>query len=99
MAFSFLQDVPISWEVYQHIRSQLGEKPPPGLVVHVVMETETGLRYLDVWESREAHQAFVEKTLHPAVDRGLTRAGLSRQREPETRVVTVREVWAGSGAV
>ena len=42
MAFAFLQDVPISWEVYQHIRTQLGDQPPPGLVVHVVMETASG---------------------------------------------------------
>jgi hypothetical protein len=99
MAFAFLQDVPISWEVYRHIRSQLGEKPPAGLVVHVVIETENGLRYLDVWESREAHHAFVEEKLHPAVARGLARAGVTRPGEPETRPITVREVWAGSGTV
>ena len=95
MAFAFLQDVPITWQVYTHIRALLGEKPSPGLIVHVVMETDQGLRYLDVWESREAHHAFVEETLHPAVARGLSRAGVARPPEPETRPVTVLEVWAG----
>lgn len=97
MAFAFLQDVPISWPVYGQIRAELGEPPPAGLVVHVVMETERGLRYLDVWESKEAFTAFVEARLHPAVDRGLARAGLSRKTEPTTTPITVREVWVGEG--
>jgi len=99
MAFAFLQDVPITWEVYKHIRAELGDRPPPGLVVHVVIETENGLRYLDVWESRDAHRNFVEEKLHPAVARGLSNAGVARPEEPQTRPVTVREVWTGPGTV
>lgn len=99
MAYAFLQDVPIGWETYRHIRAELGEVPPDGLVVHVVLEREGGLRYLDVWESKEAHARFVETRLHPAVDRGLSRAGTSRKSEPVTQPVTVREVWTGPGRV
>lgn len=102
MPFAFTQDVPITWEVYQRIRSgldaALGGRPPPGLIVHVVMETEKGLRYLDVWESREAHRSFVETTLHAVVDRALSGAGMARRAEPETHLVSVREVWVGSSA-
>ncbi|WP_242333614.1 MULTISPECIES: hypothetical protein [unclassified Anaeromyxobacter] len=96
MAYAFTQDVPIGMEVYRQIRAELGDRPPPGLVVHVVIELEKGLRYLDVWESQEAHRRFVETTLHPIVARVLARAGVARAGEPTTQPITVREVWAGA---
>jgi hypothetical protein len=97
MAFAFLQDVPIRWELYREIRAELGEKPPPGFVLHVVIETAQGLRYLDVWESREAHRAFAEGTLHQVVPRVLARGGITRPpTEPRMDAITVREVWFGA---
>ena len=100
MTHAFVQDVPIGWEVYRQIRAELGDEPPAGLVVHVVMETEKGLRYLDVWESQEAHSAFVETKLHPIVGRVLARAGVARPaEEPRREPVRVREVWAGASRV
>ena len=95
MAFAYVHDVPIGMEVYREIRAGLGDRPPPGLIVHLVIEREHGLRYVDVWESREAHRAFVEERLHPAVGRALERVGLGRPPEPVLEPITVREVWVG----
>ena len=38
MAFAFQQDVPINMDIYRAIIEQLGEAPPDGLIVHLVIE-------------------------------------------------------------
>jgi hypothetical protein len=40
---------------------------PPGLIAHLAWRTESGLRYVDVWQSEDDHQAFAENRLHPVV--------------------------------
>jgi len=95
MSYAFTQDVPIPWAVYQQIRANLGDGAPEGLVVHVVIETEKGLRYVDVWESEQAFRTFVETRLHPAVATALAHAGVSRRPEPQSHPISVREVWIG----
>jgi heme-degrading monooxygenase HmoA len=99
MPYAFTQDVPIPWAVYQKIRASLGEGAPEGLVVHVVIETETGLRYVDVWESEQAFRTFVETRLHRAVATVLKQAGVARPPEPQTLPISVREVWVGESRV
>jgi hypothetical protein len=96
MSYAFTQDVPIPWAVYQQIRANLGEGAPDGLVVHIVIETEKGLRYVDVWESEQAFRTFVETRLHPALAPVLARAGVGRPPEPQSHSITVREVWVGT---
>lgn len=97
--FAFTQDVPISWEVYQQIRAELPAQAPPGLVVHLVVETAQGLRYVDVWESREAHATFMEQTIHPIVNRILPKALGRRPPEPVTTPLALREAWTGATLV
>jgi hypothetical protein len=98
MAYAFVQDVPIGLDLYRQIRAGLGEAPPAGLVVHVVIEQgDRGLRYVDVWESEEAWTRFQETRLHPVVGPTLARAGVPRPpREPERQRVEVADVWIGS---
>lgn len=93
---AFTQDVPIPWPVYEQIRQQLGLAPPPGLIAHLVLQTETGLRYVDVWESKEACDRFFDERVHPAVDAVFARAGRSRAvtGEPCSTPIVVKEVWA-----
>jgi hypothetical protein len=94
-AYAFTQEVPISWEVYQQLKAEIGEDPPAGLIVHVVQKTDQGLRYLDVWESREDFARFARQRLHPALQRVFARLGMARpSQEPVSHVVDVREVWA-----
>jgi hypothetical protein len=94
VAFAFQQDVPINMDVYRTIVERLGENPPEGLIVHLVMEQERGLRYIDVWESAELHSRFVKERLHPIVRDVLLSVGFD-QTSPEPAIVPidVTDVW------
>lgn len=96
MAYAYTQDVPIPWSVYEKIRAELGTDPPEGLIVHLVLQRESGLRYLSVWESREHAERFTDERVHPAVDRVLAGVGISRAQtgEPPQTPIQVHEVWA-----
>jgi len=68
MTYAFTQDVPIDRAFYQRITDGLGDEPPPGLIAHLAVERqEGGLRYIDVWDSEEDFERFVEERLHPVV--------------------------------
>jgi len=54
MTYAFTQDVPIDAAFYQRIVEGLGDTPPKGLIAHIALERpEGGLRYIDLWESKE----------------------------------------------
>lgn len=93
MTYAFHMDVPINMDIYKRIRAELGEETPQGLIVHVVFQREQGLRYLEVWESKEDWDRFEEERLHPAVDRIFERAGRERPAEPDRLSVGVTDVW------
>jgi hypothetical protein len=94
MAFAFQQDVPINMDIYRAIKERLGETPPAGLIVHLVIQREHGLRYIDVWESQALHQRFVDERLHPIIGSVLRDAGFTEMPpEPESVLLDVTEVW------
>lgn len=96
MTHAFYMDVPITMEIYQRIRAEFGEETPQGLIVHVVFQCEQGLRYLEVWESKEDWDRFEEERLHPAVDRIFQRAGRERPAEPDRQFINVTDVWSAT---
>jgi hypothetical protein len=94
MAYAWMQEVPISMEVYQQLKAELGPEIPGGLIVHVVSQTERGLRYLDVWESKEDWERFRDVRLHPALGRVFSKIGFQPPAgEPPMQELDVREVW------
>lgn len=98
MSYAWVQDVPITVEIYDQIKAQIMEKtggqPPEGAIVHVVQKLPNGLRYLDVWESKEACDRFTEEILHPIVWRALKGSGMPiPQSEPPRNEIDVYEVW------
>jgi hypothetical protein len=98
MAYAFQQDVPINMDIYRTIVERLGETPPEGLIVHLVIEQEHGLRYIDVWESQALHQRFVDQQLHPIIGDVLRNAGFATMPpEPETVPLEVTDVWGAAG--
>jgi hypothetical protein len=100
MLYAYTQDVPIDMSIYRQIRAELGQDAAQGLIVHVVTATERGLRYLDVWESQEACEHFVEQRLHPVVGRIFARMQFQPPaEEPPRQPVDVQEVWLASGAL
>ena len=64
---------------------------PPGGVLHVHFEKDGRAHGVDVWDSVEAYQQFVESTLMPAMGKLAAAQGLdsSKMGEPE---VTITEV-------
>ena len=98
MAYAFRQDVPISMDIYRTIVERLGQTPPEGLIVHLVIEQERGLRYIDVWDSPAQHQRFVDERLHPIIGDVLRGAGFATMPpEPETVILEVTDVWGAAG--
>ena len=86
--YAFIRDVPIGEELYAKIRTNLGTAPLAGLLVHIVQRREGGLRYIDVWESKEACDAAFEARIHPAV----RAAGIPATGEPPRHEISVIDV-------
>lgn len=95
MTYAFTQDVPIDATFYKRITDGLGDVPPKGLVVHLAIErAEGGLRYIDVWESEDDCNRFVEERLHPVVHELLSEIfGSNLPPEPEQVPLAVVHTW------
>lgn len=98
MTYAFTQNVPIDAAFYQRIADGLGSEVPPGLIIHLAVERpEGGLRYTDIWESREACDRFTEERLHPVVHGLLAEIfGQNMPDEPERTEARVVHVWGPS---
>jgi hypothetical protein len=96
---AFTQDVPIREDLYRKIAENLGSEPMEGLIVHVVVRRGDGLlRYIDVWESKEACDAVFEKRIHPAVFAAFKEAKFRPAGEPPRDDLDVIEVRLGTAA-
>ena len=53
---------------YEALRARVGwkEEVPPGALFHAAAKTDDGMRAVDLWESAEAFQRFVDERLVPA---------------------------------
>jgi hypothetical protein len=68
--YVYTQDVPIDLATYKRIIDQIGPEPMAGALLHLcVRRPDGGLRYIDVWDSKEACAKAFEDRIHPAVDR------------------------------
>jgi hypothetical protein len=95
MTYAFTQDVPIDAGFYERIVAGLGEEAPKGMIMHIATERpEGGLRYIDVWETEESWNKFVEDRLHPVVHGLLSEIfGDQLPDEPERTELQVVHVW------
>jgi hypothetical protein len=95
MAYAFTQDVPIDAAFYARIKEGLGDEVPKGLISHLAFERpEGGLRYIDVWESEEDFDRFVEARLHPIVHALLAELfGDQLPPEPERAPLRLVDTW------
>lgn len=99
MTYAFIQDVPANAEIYGKIRALLPADAPAGLISHVVIEQEKGLRYVDVWANKEAWEAFREEVIEPAVEKVLAGYGLPHDHSlVQLEEITVLDVWQGAMA-
>ncbi|MCC6382215.1 MAG: hypothetical protein IT304_06875 [Dehalococcoidia bacterium] len=98
--YAFTQEIPLTVAFYRRLRTELGPEPPPGLIAHIVTEEERGVRYFEIWESREACDRFVADRVYPALARLAEGSAAGQRRpEPERREVTVAEVWTAHALV
>jgi hypothetical protein len=93
MTFAFTYDVPITTEIYGRIKEGLGPERPPGLIAHLTLRIENGLRYIDVWQSKDDFEAFAESRLHPVVHPILEDMLGFVPPEPSHTVLDVIDVW------
>lgn len=76
MVYAWTQDVPIDADFYGRVAEGIGTEPMDGLLMHLcVTNPEGGLRYIDVWESREQCDRAMEERVHPAVHAAFDASG------------------------
>jgi hypothetical protein len=97
MTYAFTYDVPANDEMYGKIRALLPADPPPGLITHVVMQREGGLRYIDVWETEAQWQTFMDEVGEPVVEQVLAGYGLPHDHSlVHLEEIQVIDVWQGA---
>ncbi len=68
MAVLVIQDFEATLEEYDQVDEKLGEGTPDGAILHAACDLGGGkMRSVDVWESTEAFQNFVQNKLIPAI--------------------------------
>ena len=96
MAYAFIQDVPANERIYGEIRARLGQEPPKGLISHVALKREGGLRYVDVWATRADWERFRDEQVDPAVGAVLASYGIPHDHsQVRFEDVEVIDAWVG----
>jgi hypothetical protein len=96
MTYAFVQDVPADERIYAQIRARLGQEPPKGLVAHLALKREGGLRYVDVWDTREDWERFRVERVEPTVTDVLAGHGIPHDElQVHTEDVEVIDTWLG----
>jgi len=75
MAVAYVQEFPIgdrSTKNYDFIAEKVGDGPFDGLIAHSAgFDDDAGVfRILDIWETREQAQRFLDEQIQPLVDQG-----------------------------
>jgi heme-degrading monooxygenase HmoA len=96
MTYAFSYDVPIDPETYARIKEGLGAARPPGLIAHLAWRTDAGLRYVDVWQSKDDWEAFTEQRLHPVVHSLLEETLGFVPPEPALTMLDLVDAWTAS---
>lgn len=68
MAVLVIQEFEATVEEYDQVNAKLGEETPQGGVLHAAVDLGGGkMRAVDVWETAEDYQRFVQEKLIPAI--------------------------------
>ena len=85
MAVTLVMRVPeLDIARYDRMMATLGldANPPAGLVLHVATESVGAVNVVEVWQTPQAAEGFVEKRLKPALDAQNVKDPLSYRLEP-----------------
>jgi hypothetical protein len=93
MTYAFTYEVPITAEIYARIRDGIGPQRPPGMIAHLACRTEQGLRYVEVWQTKDDWKAFEHSRVHPVVHPLLQEMLGFIPPEPPRTMLDVVDVW------
>ncbi len=82
MTYAFYYDAPGNEQMYRLVSKAIGDGRPEGLIAAVVTKSDSGLRHLDVWQSRQQWLTFRDGQVRPAVAAVLTELGIPAPAEP-----------------
>ncbi len=77
MAYALQYDVPADEQLYRRVAAEIGEEQPKGLVAHVVVKRDGGLRHIEVGDSKEEWERFRTERVEPALDKVFAAAGFA----------------------
>jgi heme-degrading monooxygenase HmoA len=89
MAVAVIQEFEATPENYEKVSEKIGDATPEGLILHTVSDLG-GDRWklVDVWESAEAFQNFVQNKLIPAI----AEVDPDAPQAPEPEILEVRDL-------
>jgi hypothetical protein len=97
MSYACSYEVPATIDMYREVRRLIGDEPATGMLAHLVVRSDSGLRHLEVWESEAACQTFREDRVVPAVHTVLKAAGFTEMPpEPTLEELQLVDVQLGS---
>ena len=97
MSYALLYDVPADEEMYRRVNEAIGDEKPEGLVVHLVLQAESGLRHIGVWNSQQDWHRFRDQRLEPAIHAVLAAAGFTQMPPaPPVQEIKLVDVWVGA---
>jgi hypothetical protein len=96
MTYAFTYEVPINAEIYAQIKDGIGPEQPPGMIAHLAYRTEGGLRYIDVWQTKDDWEAFEHDRLHPVVHPLLEAMLGFVPPEPPRTMLDVIDAWTAT---
>lgn len=103
MTYAFIRDVPVTEAQYAEVQAGIdaatGGRTPKGLVAHLAIRHESGLRHIDVWESEADWERFRDECANPAVLKMLANHGIAPPSQPlPQEVIDVVHAWVGAPA-
>jgi hypothetical protein len=89
MAVAVIQEFEATLEEYEGVNEKIGDTAPAGLILHTVSDLGGGKwKLVDVWESAEDFQNFVQNQLIPAI----AEVNPDAPQAPEPEVLEVRDL-------
>lgn len=68
MSYVTIMEWDVDWETHLRIDAAVGDAPADGLLVHTSGPIESGVRSVDVWESKEHSSRFFGERIAPALE-------------------------------
>jgi hypothetical protein len=89
MAVAVIQEFEATRENYEKVNEKIGDAAPEGLILHTVSDLG-GDRWklVDVWESAENFQSFVQNQLIPAI----AEVDPDAPQAPEPEILEIRDL-------